>query len=108
MPFRGDQKNRNYVRGTVMIPKKKEWLDGKQKNEWVGESDIGWVVCTAGWIDMTMIPSNLFYNYRVKPKLPPGYRMILKDIDSLGNAVLYTDDDGVVKMPRELVEPWMR
>lgn len=91
-----------------MDPKKNEWLDGTQKKYWVSDQDIGWVVCTAGWVDMTMIPSNGLFNYRVKPKLPPGYRMILKDIDSLGNAVAYNDDNGVMKMPRELLEPWTK
>lgn len=94
--------------GQALIPKKNEWIDGKQKEEWVGPKNIGWVVCTAGWINMDLLPSNGRINYRAKRSLPPGYRMILKDIDNLGNAICYNDDNGVVSMPVELLEPWVK
>lgn len=92
----------------MQIPKKQEWLDGKQKDYWVGPQNIGWVVCTAGWVDVDLLPKDVKYNYRAPKRLMPGYRMILKDIQPDGNAVCYNDDTGVLRMPVELLEPWVR
>lgn len=86
--------------------KSQKWLDGKQQNVWPIEKHIGWVVCTAGWVDLDLEPQNVSYNCGPQRILPPGTRMILKHIEE-GYAYTYSNN-GVMLMPVEVLEPWVR
>jgi hypothetical protein len=85
--------------------KSKKWLDGKNIPMWPEDGNIGWVVQTAGLVDLDDIyPMSGDYNYGTRRKLPAGTRAILKHIDEKNNAFIY-NDNGVMMMPVELLEP---
>lgn len=86
--------------------KSQKWLDGKQQDQWPIAQHIGWVVCTAGWVDLDLEPQNVQFNCGLQRLLPPGTRMILKHIED-GYAFTY-NNNGVMLMPVEVLEPWIR
>lgn len=90
------------------IMKKQQWLDGKQQEYWPVETQIGWSVITAGWVDLDLEDQGVEFNTGRMRILPPGLPMILKHIDSDGFAYTYRDDNSVMRMPAELLEPWKR
>jgi len=61
-------------------------------------------VCTSGYVDVEWGSRSS----GVPTTLPPGYRMILKDIDSDDIATCYRDDVGVIRVPAWTLEPWHR
>lgn len=84
---------------------KRKWLDGRPIADYPSRSHIGWVVYTAGWVDLDLeeVPGN--FNYGSLRHLPPGFPMILKDIVGDGMAISYHHDQGVLKLPVELLQP---
>lgn len=66
---------------------------------------IGHVVITAGTVDLDLEDQNISYNCGTQRLLPPGFPMILKDIDGNGMAYAYHHNNGVMKMPAVLLMP---
>lgn len=88
--------------------KKRGWLDGKPWNMWPLAEHIGWTVVTAGPVDLEIEGRTPAYNNGRLVKLPPDYPMILKEITPDGYAYAYHHENGVMKMPAELLKPWQR
>ena len=87
-------------------PRSKKWIDGKNETLWPIGNHIGWAVQTAGFVfldDLDPMPSN--YNYGSSRVLYPKTKAVLKDIDPKGYAILYSDAEGVLRIPQELLEP---
>ncbi len=81
-------------------------IKNKDGGDWVATRHIGWVVATAGRIDL----EPLFVSRHEIPTnfLPAGFRATLKDIDIDGKAWIYHDSYGVIRLPRELLVAWDR
>lgn len=60
-------------------------------------------VCTSGWVDVEWKA-----RHDAPDRLPPGYRMTLKDIDRDDMATCYRTDLGVIRVPSWVLEPWHR
>jgi hypothetical protein len=60
-------------------------------------------VATSGWVDVEWKS-----RHEAPDRLPPGLRATLKDIDEYGDAFLYRDDMGVLRVPAHVLEPWHR
>lgn len=84
---------------------KRGWSDGRQYDMWPVEEHVGWTVVTAGPVDLELEGSTPAYNNGRLRKLPPNFPMILKAIHS-GYAYTYHHENGVMKMPAEVLKPW--
>lgn len=88
--------------------KDNRWLDGKQFDKWPHiEDHIGWTVVTAGPIDLTLEAETPSFNSGPTKILPPDFPMILKDIRD-GMAYGYHHEEGVIRVPVELLKPWSK
>jgi hypothetical protein len=89
--------------------KSNKWLDGRQQDMWPNIQDhIGWVVQTAGPVDLALEGSTASWNTGRLQRLPAGFPMILKDVTPEGYAFGYHHDNGVMRMPVELLIPWRK
>lgn len=88
----------------MAVPRTNRWLDGKNPTMWPTHENIGWVVQTAGLVNLDDInPKSVSYNYGNQRKVPSKTKAILKHIDGEGRAYVY-NDNGVMMMPVELLE----
>ncbi len=87
---------------------KRGWLDGKQFDMWPVAEHVGWTVVTAGPVDLSIEGSTPAYNNGSLTVLPPNYPMILKAITTDGYAYAYHHENGVMRMPAEVLKPWER
>lgn len=89
--------------------KSKKWLDGKNWDMWPDPSEhIGWAVVTAGPVDLELEGSTPMYNSGSITQLPPEFPMILKAVTPDGYAYTYHHDNGVMRMPVEVLKPWQK
>lgn len=96
------------VRGAPLGIKSKKWLDGKNWDLWPNiEEHIGWTVVTAGPVSLSMEGTTPMYNCGPILDLPTGYPMILKAIEN-GYAYGYHHENGVMRMPVEVLKPWQK
>lgn len=87
------------------VPRTNRWQDGYNMEMWPIARHIGWQVQTAGMVQLDLIePKGPGYNYGSQRVLPPKTRAVLKHIDERGRAYVY-NDNGVMMMPVELLEP---
>jgi len=70
----------------------------------VTRSDIDTIVISAGWIDLDLEVQCDLFNYGKDRKIMPGTRMILKDI--VGDYAFVYNNNGVMRFPYALLEPW--
>ncbi len=84
-----------------------KWLDGKQLDKWPVEEHVGWTVETAGWINLDLEDQTGGYNLGPTRMLPPRFPMILKDIRG-DMAYAYNDNEGVIRIPHQLLRPCSR
>jgi hypothetical protein len=82
-----------------------KWLDGKQGYMWPIEKHLGWAVATAGPVDLDLEERTVMYNDGPTRLLPYGFKMVLKEIDNSDMAYLYHHNEGVIKIPAQLLEP---
>lgn len=76
----------------------------KSKVFGVDQKHTAWSsVCTSGWVDVEWKA-----RHDAPDRLPPGYRMTLKHVDAVGDAWLYRNDIGVIRVPSHVLEPWHR
>lgn len=74
-------------------------------NFWPVSNQIGWTVQTAGRVELDLVePRSVSYNYGQQRTLPAKTKVLLKHIDDKGRAYVY-NDNGVMMMPVELLEP---
>ena len=86
------------------VPRTNRWVDGRNPTMWPIYDHIGWVVQTAGVVDLDLLPRSSSFNTTSKSVLMPKTKMILKAIDD-GQAYAYDNNLGVLRLPVELLEP---
>lgn len=88
----------------MTVPRTNKWIDGHNPTMWPIESHLGWVVQTAGIVDLDQLPRSASYNNTPLKRLMPKTKMILKHIKD-GQAYTYDINLGVIRLPVELLEP---
>lgn len=85
--------------------KDNRWVDGKQQDLWPDSVDhINWTVATAGPVNLDLEDRTVMFNAGRTRILPTGFPMVLKTIKE-GMAYCYSDHEGVIRVPAELLVP---
>lgn len=80
-------------------------VDGRQLDVWPASKDyLGWVVETAGPVNLDLEDRTVMYNNGVTRLLPSGFRMILNGLEN-NMAFCYHNQEGVIRIPVELLRP---
>ena len=85
-----------------------KWEDGRQLHIWPDSAEyIGWVVQTAGPVNLDLEDRSVMFNNGRQRWLPTGFPMVLKALSN-GMAYCYNDSEGVLRLPVQLLKPFRK